>query len=330
MNEINNLLLDIYHASQNTCVSEFSDKIFSLIKREINFDSGGFCDFNTSDTSGIKLLSAAAHNISTYDKLHARQNYLEPEFVEGQNKLTSADPSLAMAFKNKGNSVTLSVYDKGIKSNVAAYGIKTECIQTMVMVLAPPMPNRFQTLSLWRRKNNAEYVQNDNCKANIIFPHVFQAFAINRQIHRISEVKNPVNGTAICSLEGALLFIDDVAEDFLFKEFHTWIPPFLPSILLENLGSTSERIYIGKMFVLTARRQKDLLFLNFRKTMTFENLSPTELVIAEMLVRNETYKAIAQKLGNQPATVRNQAHSIYSKFGISGKAELAKIINQIR
>ena len=64
--------------------------------------------------------------------------------------------------------------------------------------------------------------------------------------------------------------------------------------------------------------------------MTFENLSPTELVIAEMLVRNETYKAIAQKLGNQPATVRNQAHSIYSKFGISGKAELAKIINKTR
>ncbi|MFZ6693508.1 MULTISPECIES: helix-turn-helix transcriptional regulator [unclassified Undibacterium] len=326
MDEINNLILNIYQASQNTSVSEFSDKVFSFIKKEIHFDSGGFCDFSTSTISGIKLVSAAAHNVSTYDKLHARQEYIEAEIAEGPNKLISEDPSLALAFKNKGKSVALSISDKRLKPNLVAYGKKTESFQTMVMVLTPAIPDRFQTLSLWRRKNNVNYIQDDNSKANIILPHVFQAFAINRQIHKINEVKNPMNGTAICSLMGTIHFIDEVSVEFLFSEFHEWTPPFLPSILLEKLRSTSEKIYIGKQFTLTARLQKDFILLNFKKTTTFEKLSPTELVIAEMLSRNETYKAIAQKLGNQPATVRNQAHSIYSKFGISGKAELTKIL----
>ena len=326
MDEINNLILNLYQASQNTSVSEFSDKAFELIKKGINFDSGGFCEFSTSTISGIKLVSAAAHNISTYDKLRARQEYIEPEIAEGPNKLVSEDPLLALAFKNKGKSVTLSISDKRLKSNVVAYGKTTDAFESMVMVLTPAIPDRFQSLSLWRRKNSTNYIQDDNSKANILLPHVFQAFAINRQIHKINEVKNPMNGTAICSLMGTIHFIDDVSIDFLYSEFHEWTPPFLPSILLEKLRSTSEKIYIGKQFTLIARQQKDLLFLNFKKTTTFEKLSPTELVIAEMLARNETYKAIAQKLGNQPATVRNQAHSIYSKFGISGKAELTKIL----
>jgi len=327
LNEINALLLEIYHASQNTSLSEFPDQVFSLIKKQINFDSGGFCDFSNSPTCEIKLVSAAAYNVSTYDKLSARQEYIEQEMVQGHNKLASADPSLVQAYKNKGVAVSLSLNDKGIKSNVIAYGKKTDSFQTLTMVLVPPIRNRFQTISLWRRKNNVEYVQADNAKANVILPHIFQAFSINRQIHSISVANSPANGSAICSILGNILFIDEVAVDFLSNEFDAWIPPFLPELLLDKLRTASEKIYIGKRFTVTATRQKDLLFLSFIKATTVEKLSPTELVIDEMLCRNETYKAIAQKLGSQPSTVRNQAHSIYTKFGISGKADLAKIMS---
>jgi DNA-binding CsgD family transcriptional regulator len=328
LDEINDLLLKIYQTSQTTSHGEFTDKIFSLIKNQINFDSGGFCDFSNMGTSGIKLISAAAHNISPHDKLRARQEYIETETVEGLNTLASADPSFSLAFKHKGRSVSLSIKDKGLKSNIVAYGEKTGSSQTLVMVLDSPTAQRFQTLSLWRRKTDINYLQTDHTKANIILPHIFQAFAINRQLHKNSAIKDPAHGTAICSLSGTISFIDEVAINLLLKEFHEWNPPFLPAMIMEKLRSTSEKIYIGKQFTLNAKRQKDVLFLNFKKSIRFERLSPTELVIAEMLARNETYKAIAQKLGNQPATVRNQAHSIYMKLGISGKAELTQRMSQ--
>ena len=326
MHEINKLILEIYHSSQHTAINEFPDKVFSLVKHQIGFDSGGFCDFDFNASSGIKLVSAAAHNISAHDKLRARQEYIDAEVVQGKNRLSTADPALAQAFKNKGRAVSLSLRQKGLKSNVVAYGTKTDSHQTMTMVMTPPIAKRFQTVSLWRGKNNVEYVATDDAKANLILPHLFQAFGINRQLHQSSDAA--VTGSAISSLQGTILFIDEVAANFLLTEFQTWNPPFLPELLLEKLRSTPGKIYIGKQFTLTARRQKDILFLYFKRTRKLEKLSPTELVIAQMLARNETYKEIAQKLGNQPATVRNQAHSIYVKFGISGKAGLTNLLQQ--
>jgi len=55
-------------------------------------------------------------------------------------------------------------------------------------------------------------------------------------------------------------------------------------------------------------------------------------VIAEMLAKHETYKAIAQRLGNQPATVRNQAHSIYKNSGFRVKQSWLKssVISELK
>jgi len=83
MYEINNLLLKIYHASQNTAVVECPDKVFLLLKNQINVDVSGLCDFNKRGSSGIKRVSAA-HQMSMQDKVGARQGYREQEIVLGQ------------------------------------------------------------------------------------------------------------------------------------------------------------------------------------------------------------------------------------------------------
>lgn len=331
MNEVNQVLLRLYETTQSASVSEFPEKVFSLIKDLVKFDSGGFCDFNQHPQLGLKLVSAVAHNMSAEDKLRARSEYINSEKVVGKNTLFTDDPALAQAFRQKGTSVSLSVLNSNqVKPNVAAYGIKTESLQTLTMVHGSSIHTSFQTISLLRTKADFEYTRSDEAIANIILPHVFQAFSIHRQLYAKSDDNSADSATVICSLSGHINFIDDAAVNFLHSEFHEWFPPFLPLKLLEKLSTTSEKIYIGKHFTVVAQLKKDLLFLNFRQITSFEKLSPTEIVIAEMLAQNETYKAIAQRLGNQPATVRNQAHSIYMKFGISGKAELAKILKNFR
>lgn len=327
LEEINQVLLRLYETAQSASASEFPEKIFQLIKNQVKFDSGGFCDFNQHPQSGLKLVSAVAHNVSVEDKLRARTEYLTNEKFVNQNSLATDDPALAQAFRQKGRSVTLGVLGNDrIKPNVAAYGIKTSSLQTLAMVGNTPNRKSFQTISLWRSKADFEYTPTDEAIANFVLPHVFQAFSIHRQIHAKSMEDSVSSGTVICSLSGGIHFIDETAVDLLQSEFDDWIPPFLPSQILVKLGATSEKIYIGKQFTVTAQLKGDLLFLNFRQTTSIEKLSLTELVIAEMLIQNQTYKAIAQRLGNQPATVRNHVHNIYVKFGISGKAELTRIM----
>lgn len=329
LNAINQAILTLYQTTQSASASEFPDKIFASIKSLVKFDSGGLCDFVQIPKAGLKLIAAVPHNVSTADKQRSRTEYINPEKVVGQDTIFTDDPLLEQAFRHKGTSVSLSVmHGDGLSPNLVAYGMKTASLQSLAMVRGAADHASFQTISLWRAKADDDYTGTDKTIADLVLPHVFQAFSIHRQLHARGGNSGADGATSICSLTGHIHFIDRAAVDFLQAEFDDWHPPFLPSRLLDRLRSTAERIYIGKRFTVVARLKKDLLFLVFRPTTSCDRLSATELVIAEMLARNETYKAIAQRLGSQPATVRNQAHSIYVKFGISGKAQLARIMRE--
>jgi len=327
LNALNQVILKLYATTQSASASEFSENIFASIKSLVKFDSGGLCDFAQLPEAGLKLIAAVPHNVSTEDKQRSRTEYIDTEKVVGQNAIFTGDPLLKQAFRKKGNAVSLSVmHGARTTPNLIAYGVKTHALQSLAMVRSSAIHTSFQTISLWRAHADFEYTETDKAIADIILPHVFQAFSIHRQLH--ARAKNSVadGATAICSLSGHIQFIDPAAVEYLHGEFHDWQPPFLPPALLDHLRTTSEKIYITRRFTVVARLKEDLLFMVFRPSTSCDRLSATELVIAEMLARNDTYKAIAQRLGSQPATVRNQAHSIYVKFGISGKAQLARIM----
>ena len=308
-------------------MAEFSGLAFNLIKQELQFDAGGFCDFTQGSSAGVKLIAAVAHNIDTAEKLSARAEYIQGESVKDDGKLSSDDPALTQALHQPGNAVLLSLDDKAkVKPNVYAYGKKTACLQTLTMALPALRQSGFQTLSLWRSKSQAEFVEQDHRIANLLLPHVFQAFSIHRQLCVSNPDPSGLVGTAICNLSGVLHFIEQTSLSLLQQDFPDWAPPFLPPKLLSHLRSSSVKIYISKHFTVRKQVKNHFLFLSFQKTSNLEKLSPTELLIAEMLANNDNYKSIAQRLGSQPSTVRNQAHSIYVKFGISGKAELAKVM----
>jgi predicted signal transduction protein with EAL and GGDEF domain len=155
LDEINQILLQLYETAQSASISEFPEIIFPLIKDRVKFDSGGFCDFNQYPQSGLKLVSAVAHNVSVEDKLRARIEYLTYEKFDNRNSLATDDPALAQAFRQKGRSVSLGVLGNDrLKPNVAAYGIKTSSLQTLTMVGNTTDRKSFQTISLWRSKAN--------------------------------------------------------------------------------------------------------------------------------------------------------------------------------
>lgn len=331
LNELHKTILEIYRTAQSTSASDFSEKIFSQVKYFLNFDSGGFCDFVQIPHAGLKLVAAVAHNVSTADKLRLREEYIGGENIVDTNSLATEDPSLVQAFHRKGTAVTFSVASGNhVKPNVAAYGAKTESLQTLTMIQGVSDEKSFQILSLWRAKADHDYTKSDESVANIILPHVFQAFSIHRQLYANTGHAAPAAGTAICSLSRQISFIDDAAVKFLHDEFPDWLPPFIPEKLMDGLRSTSEKVYVGKKFTVIVLLKNDSILLRFRPLVPQTKLSATELVVAEMLAKNASYKEIARQLGSQPATVRNQAHSVYTKFGISGKAELSKMMQNLK
>ncbi|CAN7321694.1 LuxR C-terminal-related transcriptional regulator [Variovorax paradoxus] len=52
-----------------------------------------------------------------------------------------------------------------------------------------------------------------------------------------------------------------------------------------------------------------------------------EFTNAELIVKGETHKELAQTLNRSPATVRNQIQSIYEKLAVS---DIAGLIEELR
>ncbi len=63
--------------------------------------------------------------------------------------------------------------------------------------------------------------------------------------------------------------------------------------------------------------------LTFRQLTRFDLLTQREQEVARLLADGNSHKVAARILGVAPATVRNQTQSIYSKMGVTSRAELA-------
>ena len=337
MDNLNSSLFSLYEAAQNATLKEFSDYVFPWMQTHLQFESAGICDFSQTQNqttnlasnlttklatpSSIKLNSALAFEIDAAEKLKTRQELIANESMK-QNNLISDDPALARAFLLNGRTVNFAA-TTALPSNLYAYAKKTRAMNVLTMVIRDRSEQNFKTISLWRGSARDRYENKDEFSANLILPHALQALSINRRIH--SSSTNSLNeASAIADASGILISCDPNAVTLMEKEFPDWSPPFLPKPLFNAVKNHEARRYLGKFLNVSAQRQHQLILLTFHEKPNSEKLSPTEFVIADMLIRNESYKEIAQKLGSQPATVRNHAHNIYVKFAVSGKAALAK------
>lgn len=329
MSKFNRQLLSLYTDAQHTSVSEFSEQSFLLLKGYIDFETGGFCEFAPSRATGIELTSASPYNICVKEKLNARRNYIGEEVIGSANKtIASDDLALQEAFKSNGAPVAFTI-EKGMRSNLFAYAKKTGSIQTLTAVNTTQSSLGFQTFSIWRSKAKDSFENDDIEIGKLLLPHIFQAISINRRI-QTNNIGMPNYYRAICSLSGIFHFIDTQTIELMRLEFNDWSPPYLPKSVLSSILSNSEKTFIGRNLTVHVTKIEDLLYLKIQRTVHFDKLTRTETAIAEMLAKSESYKAIAQKLGTQPSTVRNQAHSIYMKLGISSKSSLAKLFNLYR
>ena len=111
------------------------------------------------------------------------------------------------------------------------------------------------------------------------------------------------------------------------REWKEWHPPVLPSVMMDAFRSRPQMQFRGKNLTAAANFQNGLLTIKIARKSNKPDLTTAEARVAQMATQGLSNKEIAKIIGNSPATVRNQLHSVYQKLDIANKTSLAKLLN---
>lgn len=86
--------------------------------------------------------------------------------------------------------------------------------------------------------------------------------------------------------------------------------------------------YETPKFIAKAKLLDDLVIIYFHPKFSDSRLTKSEREVATLLANGATYREAATEIGNTVSTIRNQAHSIYSKLKVDRKAGLAAALRR--
>ena len=322
MQSTSDLLLAIYEQARKSSTNEFINSAFKDLQRTLKFDSAGIVSLGYSNTNDIQIKGAFAYNFSPEEKYKVRTELgISEKYVQGRG-IVGSDPLLEKCFRNKNRS---QIIDSRTVSDqrVVEYGRRTGAIHVLTIVTDDIHGGGFYALSLWRGNADQHYTEDDQVIADATLPHLFMALNINIRLANVQELfEKEYFPPIICGLNGFLNFADDAVFTYLRIQFPDWTGIFLPKIMLDGLREDSSGIYVADGFIAKARIRDGTLLVFISKKSETGSLTKIEFKIAEMLAMDHTYKDIALQLAKSPATVRNQARSIYQKLGISKKSSI--------
>ncbi|MBR7781077.1 helix-turn-helix domain-containing protein [Undibacterium luofuense] len=320
--QLSRYLLDLYDAVPTLNVEQFTRHAFGHLQTLLRFDSGGYVQFSAAEHQQLRMTSASAFNIDAERKLRLRMEMLGYEKMHDLRELVSSDPLIKAGFIRPQTAVHGNVADFGDR-RLQEYADATDAVNTLTMVLPATNGYPLQTLSLWRRKSAARYTSAQCRLANAVLPHIFRAFLTNRELH-VGKMYGSQHHSLISGLNGQIMYVDPALSALMFQHYPDWRPPFLPERLHRLLLADFSGVVQDGSLQVRWRQEHGLLFLSLTEIRIQLPLSPAESRVAQLLSEGLSYKEIARTLGNQPATVRNQAHQVYEKLGISGKAALMR------
>lgn len=110
-----------------------------------------------------------------------------------------------------------------------------------------------------------------------------------------------------------------------------WTGDILPDVLRGIIQSPGQHFLVDRGLVVTCedipeRQSMGLRKLTLRRMQPADMLTQREWDVAYGLVKGESHKEVARRLGVSPATVRNQTQSVYQKLEIGNRAQLVNAL----
>lgn len=325
------LLHDIYEGAQYLPVKDFSEHSLRSIKRALHFDSASLVDYavSTGNAIGIQLLHL--HQVPL-ERLHERATYAGVESLTEGGKLVSRDAILQTAIANRSQCVVADVNQTFRRDRFLDYCRRFDNAHSLVMATRIK-DGAFSLAAFWRANRKNAYGRDDIAAATSLVPHLLRARQMNQQLGR-GLTEGAVTTTAhrratiLSTFSGQLYVVGSEAIRLLQQEWAQWLPPMLPSVLMNHLGSNTNRRFMGRAITIHASVQADMLCLEITSRCISDCLTPAELRVARLAVCGLQYKEIAREIDVAVATVRNQLQSVYRKLGVTNKTALAKAMQQ--
>jgi len=315
----NKLLLHLYRLSYELPLDRFQDAALELVKPVLPFDSSMW---------GSATLTPVGIDVHTIH-LHCQppemlQAYEEIKHMDTAGALAAQEPATTLAFH------TDSWFGGPDQKALRAHGRRFGQAHFFIGGAVNPKTRFTRWLTLFRSNERAYCTETERVLLAGLMPHVQQALELNRLTHlnQAAVTGNAAQGAAIADLRGVLYHSDAAFEQALRAEWDDWRGHALPSTLMKSFLQGCNR-FAGRSQVLTLRVEHQLLFLKSRPRCPADGLTPREFTVAQLMVKGNTHKQIADMLQRSPATVRTQIRAVYEKLDIGNVAGLAEALRLV-
>jgi DNA-binding CsgD family transcriptional regulator len=311
------LLLDLHVAGDALPFSDFQREALRLVQAVLPFDSaiwgvGTYQPNGVPQIFSVFLLNQPKEMIADYDRVK-----------DGDRAFAAALTEPGITVNVAAADVVWGPYGEGMKAHIERYGM----VHTLATLTRGPITELASAICLYRADPAAPFSEIERAMQQVLVPHLVSVYDRSR-IQFLANAqgagsRQPQGGAAIVDGHGMLHNASSGFIRLLLSEWPDWRGPIVP---LDLLGADALRSSTLNRIVARATPVNDLFLLDLREITPCDNLSEREWGVARAFAEGMSYKEVALHLRIAPATVRNHLSRVYTKLGVSNKAELVHVL----
>lgn len=309
---INDLIVGLYRYGRDVPMARFQAWALDRVREVIDFDSALWRAGGDLPRDSICVQGQPASLMEEY----VREGWQARDFVRAQ---CAAHPGITV---NMADMTTAEGWHRMAMYRKFARRYSIEGVLCTHLV----DPNRAvkEVVSLWRHDALRPFTEAERLAKQLLMPHLAESLRANRLWHFATSTRapgSPSAAMAVCDRGGRLHDSTSAFTRAVRAEWPQWTGANLPPPLVASFAAGRFR---GERTEVEVQPLGDQWLLSARSIGAERQLGQRELQVARMYAQGLTYRAIAERLGVSPATVRNQLRSGFAKLGVSSKLELAR------
>jgi DNA-binding CsgD family transcriptional regulator len=317
--ELSEILLQLYRGSRTQDAAKFQDWALELVKAAIPFDSAFW---------GSGVMAEAVPVV------HAWHLHHQPaQMMADYERFKHLDVLAYILFKHPGTTINYPATEypsREIRQRyLKIYGLQ----QILSTMLIDPATQLCTAISLYRSDALRPYTEAERGLKQQLMPHLVESCSNNRMaycIHCCETGSRHCYVPALVDRQGVLNLADADFAQLLRTEWPNWRGPRLPEALIAFIATETGDTYVGHAIAIRLSKIDDLLLLRVRARAPYDCLGHREREVAERFAEGYTAKEIALMLNIAPATVSNHLEKVYLKLGVTSKAKLVRLLDDLR
>ncbi len=308
---LSDLLLDLYEHARALPLGAFQHQALERVQRVLPFDKAWW---------GISNADRELHSSYAF--------HLPGTYAAAWERIKAQDRLAELAQARIGHTVSIDFADPAVAADYRAFGAEFGIRHALTTVIVNAELNLHIFLSIYRGVGQPPFNPGEQLLKELLMPHLWATWTANwlgQLEHLRAYASTSRTALAIADDRGILLAAEPRFLELARVEWPGWQGPALPAAAHPRLNASTSQA--GGRINLKSTAVHGLHLIEFRLRSRLDGLTPRERSVAEAFGVGRSYREIAATLGLSPTTVRHHLRGVYTKLGISDKAELAQLVN---